>query len=225
MHPCLWPLRLLLMLCYVCPDAACQQQELEEDIHISFNFPAKAAASVPADDITFLATAAALPDRATSSSPDPFAPRTPDQSPTNLPPCQVNPMSKFQKLLPSQEEGKEQPVSSFHQLLVSQQLDEQDRLNKFQELLASQESSKDGKPLTSLAGRVHTMAAQLDILQKRTKVILSHSCSLAWTLKSCWSGSMWATIPMTTQHCFDLPELVRLHTSSAPTSLVRRRRV
>ena len=173
------------MPCYVCPDAACQQQELEEDIHISFNFPAKAAASVPADDITFLATAAALPDRATSSSPDPFAPRTPDQSPTNLPPCQVNPMSKFQKLLPSQEEGQQQPVSSFHQLLVSQQLDEQDRLNKFQELLASQELSKDGKPLTSLAGRVHTMAAQLDVLQKRTKVNLSHSYSIQWTPKSC----------------------------------------
>jgi hypothetical protein len=166
------------MPCYVCPDAACQQQELEEDIHLSFTFPAKAPASAP-DDITFLATAAALPDRAAASSPDPFAPRTPDQSPTNLPPCQVNPMSDFQKLLPSLEEGQEQPVSSFHQLLVSQQLDEQDRLHKFQELLASQEMSKEGKPLTSLAGRVHTMAAQLDVLQKRTKVSLSHLCSLA----------------------------------------------
>ena len=173
------------MLGYVCPDAACQQQELEEDIHLSFNFPAKAPASAPADDVTFLATAAALPDRAAASSPDLFAPRTPDQSPTNLPPCQVNPMSNFQKILPSQEEGQEQPVSSFHQLLVSQQLDEQDRLNKFQELLASQELSKDGKPLTSLAGRVHTMAAQLDVLQKRTKVTLSLSCSLAATLKFC----------------------------------------
>ncbi len=88
-------------------------------------------------------------------------------------------MSDFQKLLPSLEEGQEQPVSSFHQLLVSQQLDEQDRLHKFQELLASQEMSKEGKPLTSLAGRVHTMAAQLDVLQKRTKVSLSHLCSLA----------------------------------------------
>lgn len=163
------------MLCHVCPDAACQQQELEEDIHLSFTFP---AASTP-DDITFLATAAILPDRAAAISPDLFAPRTPDQSPTNLPPCQVNPTSNFRKLLPSQEEGLEQPVSSFHQLLVSQHLDEQDRLNKFQELLASQEMSKEGQPLTSLAGRVHTMAAQLDVLQKRTKVNLSHLCSLA----------------------------------------------
>ncbi len=158
------------MLCYVCPDAAYQQQELEEDIHLSFNFQANAPASVPADDITFLATAAALPDGAASSSPDLFTPRTPDQSPTNLAPCQINPVGNFQKLLASQEEGQEQPVSSFHQLLVSQRLDEQDRLHKFQELLASQELSKEGKPLTSLAGRVHTMAAQLDVLQKRTKV-------------------------------------------------------
>ncbi|DBA76192.1 hypothetical protein WJX77_003854 [Trebouxia sp. C0004] len=168
-------------------DAACQQQELEEDIHLSFNFQAKAPASVPADDITFLATAAALPHRAAASSPDPFAPRTPDQSPTNLPPCQVSPMTKFQHLLPSQEEGQEQPGSSFHQLLVSQHLDEQDRLHKFQEVLASQEASKDGKPLTSLAGRVHTMAAQLDILQKRTKELQAVS-NLARRVNSPYKG-------------------------------------
>ena len=156
-------------------DAAVEQQGLEETIYSSFKFPARMPASMPADNTTFPATPAIPSGTPSSSSPYCFAPRTPELSPPALQPCKANPVSKFQNLLASQEEGKGSSMSSFHQLLASQQLDEEDRLNKFQELLATQELSKDelskdGKPLVSLAGRVHTMAAQLDVLQQRTRV-------------------------------------------------------
>lgn len=129
---------------------------------------------MPADNTTFSATPAIPSGRPSSSTPDGFTPRTPELTPPTLLPCKANPVSKFQNLLASQEEGKGNGMSSFHQLLASQQLDEQDRLNKFQELLATQELSRDGKPLVSLAGRVHTMAAQLDVLQQRTRVSVQH---------------------------------------------------
>ena len=61
-------------------------------------------------------------------------------------------------------------LSSFQQLLGSRDGDQQDRLSKFRQLLASQEVDDDGKPLSGLAGRVRTMASQLDALQKRTQV-------------------------------------------------------
>ena len=67
--------------------------------------------------------------------------------------------------------GEEDDVlSSFQQLLRSRDGDQQDRLSKFRQLLASQEVDGDGKPLSGLAGRVRTMAAQLDALQKRSQV-------------------------------------------------------
>lgn len=61
-------------------------------------------------------------------------------------------------------------LSSFQQLLRSPDGDQQDRMSKFRQLLASQEMDDEGKPLSGLAGRVRTMAAQLNALQKRTQV-------------------------------------------------------
>ena len=61
-------------------------------------------------------------------------------------------------------------MSSFQQLLASQDVDKQERLSKFQQLLASQDLDQDGAPLSGLAGRVQSMAAQLNALQKRTQV-------------------------------------------------------
>lgn len=168
-----WP-GLLLICVVLYADAAVEQQELEETIYSSFKFPARTPANMPADNTTLPATLAIPSGRPSSSTPNSFTPGTPELSPPALQPYKANPISKFQNLFPSQEEDKGSSMSSFHQLLASQQLDEQDRLNKFQELLATQELSRDGKPLVSLAGRVHTMAAQLDVLQQRTRVSVQH---------------------------------------------------
>lgn len=64
----------------------------------------------------------------------------------------------------------EDVLSSFQQLLGSRDGEQHERLSKFQQLLASQEVDDEGKPMASLAGRVRTMAAQLNALQKRTQV-------------------------------------------------------
>ena len=129
-------------------DAAANQQKVKQA-------PKSPSNPASADGITF-----------------PFAPSTPDHDPPSLPPCNDNPMAKLQTIHTSQGEEDQGPsMSSFHQLLTSQESNQQERLKKFQELLASQEmTSKDGQPLVSLAERVRTMAAQLDLLQKRTQV-------------------------------------------------------
>lgn len=109
---------------------------------------------------------------AAPNSPGPVAPSTPDHTPA-LPPCKVNPMSGFHSKRAGQDPGRkeeEDVLSSFQQLLGSRDGDQQDRLSKFQQLLASQEVDDDGKPLSGLAGRVRTMASQLNALQKRTQV-------------------------------------------------------
>lgn len=82
-------------------------------------------------------------------------------------------MSGFHSKRAGQDPGRkeeEDVLSSFQQLLGSRDGDQQDRLSKFQQLLASQEVDDDGKPLSGLAGRVRTMASQLNALQKRTQV-------------------------------------------------------
>lgn len=109
--------------------------------------------------------------KAASTSPDPFAPATPDHAPA-LPPCKVNPLTDFHSMLASQEDAScgNAALSSFQKLLGSRDVNQQARLSRFQELLASQEVEQDGQALSSLAGRVRGMAAQLNVLQKRTQV-------------------------------------------------------
>ena len=137
--------------------------------------PDYTSTSTTADSITFHTPPAGRSlsnPRAASNSPGPVAPTTPDHTPA-LPPCKVNPMSSFPSKRASQHTGRNKDddvLSSFQQLLRSPDGDQQDRMSKFRQLLASQEMDDEGKPLSGLAGRVRTMAAQLNALQKRTQV-------------------------------------------------------
>lgn len=136
------------------------------------------------DGITFQTPLAGRPlsaAKAAPNSPDPVAPTTPDHTPA-VPPCKVNPMRDYHTKRASQNAGhreEEDVLSSFQQLLGSRDGDQQDRLSKFQQLLASQEVDDDGKPMAGLAGRVRTMAAQLNALQKRTQVRNTYSSSIS----------------------------------------------
>ena len=131
--------------------------------------------STTANSITFHTPPAARSqpaDKAALYSPGPVAPTTPDHTPA-LPPCKVNPMRGLHSKRTSQDPGREEEedvLSSFQQLLGSRDGDQHDRLSKFRQLLASQEVDDDGKPLSGLAGRVRSMASQLNALQKRTQV-------------------------------------------------------
>ena len=149
-----------------------RQQHLPPGSHQIAVLPKQFPAELPAGDITFHAPAAARSSyttKASPSSPDTFAPTTPDHMP-DLPPCKVNPISDFQHMHHSQGAAPSRAaMSSFQQLLASQDLNQQDRLSKFQQLLASQDLDQDGEPLSGLAGRVQSMAAQLNALQKRTQ--------------------------------------------------------
>ena len=135
--------------------------------------PDYSSAATTADSITFHTPPtgrSSSPAKTTFTSPDPFAPPTPDHMPA-LPMCKVNPMSDFHNVIASRDPSNDEAaLSSFQELLGSKDVDQQERLSKFQQLLASQEVDEGGEPLSGLAGRVRTMAAQLDALQKRTQV-------------------------------------------------------
>ena len=154
-----------------------QQRPLSEDntLTSTARSPDYSSPRTPTADLTFhnpslgRSSAAA---RAATTSPDPFAPDTPDHGPA-LPPCKVNPISdNFHSMLASREDARcgDAVLSSFQQLLGSKDVGQQARLSRFQELLASQEVEQEGAKLTGLASRVQGMAAQLDALQKRTQV-------------------------------------------------------